>query len=247
MQAQQDDVITPQQAGTLYGLFLERARRSPDKIAYRHFQQNAWRDFTWREMLVEVARWQAALAGLGLQRGDRVAIMLRNCPCWVMFDQAAMSLGLVVVPLYTVDRPGNIAYIVNDADIKVLLFENDEQWQALRTVRDRLGGVKRFVSIDIVRNGIEPHLKSIAEFLPPAAQLQAGNPLGETTSHSTRLQTTAAKSLVISRKREKGQTRKAILNPRARGQTIRCAELALTNWPASSTPPAPPASPKARC
>src|SRR3989338_8851683 len=128
MQAQPDDVITPQQAGTLHGLFLERARRSPDKIAYRHFQQNAWRNFTWREMLVEVARWQAALAGLGLQRGDRVAIMLRNCPCWVMFDQAAMSLGLVVVPLYTVDRPGNIAYIVKDADIKVLLFETAEQW-----------------------------------------------------------------------------------------------------------------------
>ena len=176
MQAQQDDVITPQQAGTLHGLFLERARRSPDKIAYRHFQQNAWRNFTWREMLVEVARWQAALAGLGLQRGDRVAIMLRNCPCWVMFDQAAMSLGLVVVPLYTVDRPGNIAYIVNDADIKVLLFENDEQWQALRTVRDRLGGVKCFVSIDTLRNGVEPRLKSIAEFLPPAAQLQPAQP-----------------------------------------------------------------------
>ena len=176
MQAQQDDVITPQQAGTLHGLFMERARRSPDKIAYRHFQQNAWRNFTWQEMLIEVARWQAALAGLGLQRGDRVAIMLRNCPCWVMFDQAAMSLGLVVVPLYTVDRPGNIAYIVNDADIKVLLFENDEQWQALRTVRDRLGGVKCFVSIDTLRNGVEPRLKSIAEFLPPAAQLQPAQP-----------------------------------------------------------------------
>ena len=170
-----DDVIAPQQAVTLHGLFVERARRSPDKIAYRHFQQNAWRDFTWREMLGEVARWQAALASLGLQRGDRVAIMLRNCPYWVMFDQAAMSLGLVTVPLYTVDRPDNAAYIINDADIKVLLFENAEQWQALRTVRDRLGGVRRFVSIDTLRNGVEPRLKSIAEFLPPAAQLQPAN------------------------------------------------------------------------
>ncbi|MCR4297184.1 MAG: long-chain fatty acid--CoA ligase [Gallionella sp.] len=176
MQSQQDDVITPQQAGTLYGLFVERAHRSPNKVAYRHFQQNSWRDITWREMLSEVARWQAALAGLGLQRGDRVAIMLRNCPYWMMFDQAAMSLGLVVVPLYTVDRPDNLAYIVNDADVKVLLFENAEQWQALRTVRDRLGGVKRFVSIDALRNGVEPRLKSIAEFLPPTAQLQAAKP-----------------------------------------------------------------------
>ncbi|MDO8813322.1 MAG: long-chain fatty acid--CoA ligase [Gallionella sp.] len=178
MQAPQNDVITPQQAGTLHGLFVERARRTPDKIAYRHFQRNAWRDLTWREMLGEVARWQAALAGLGLQRGDRVAIMLRNCPCWMMFDQAAMSLGLVVVPLYTVDRPDNLAYIINDADVKVLLFENAEQWQALRTVRDRLGGVKRFVSIDTVRDSGEPRLKSIAEFLPKTAQLQSAQPCG---------------------------------------------------------------------
>jgi len=190
MQAQPDDVITPQQAGTLHGLLLERARRSPDKVAYRHFssditpasghepslklrfQRNAWRDITWREMRGEVARWQAALAGLALQRGDRVAIMLRNCPYWMMFDQAAMSLGLVVVPLYTGDRPDNLAYIINDADVKVLLLENAEQWQALRTVRDQIGGVKRFVSIDTVRDSTEPRLKSITEFLPPAASLQ---------------------------------------------------------------------------
>ena len=196
MQAQQDDVITPQQAGTLHGLFVERVRRTPDKVAYRHFssditpasghesslklrfQRNVWRDLTWREMRGEVARWQAALAGLELQRGDRVAIMLRSCPHWMMFDQAALSLGLVVVPLYTVDRPDNLAYIINDADVKALLFENAEQWQALRTVRDRLGGVRRFVSVDTVRDSNEPRLKSMAEFLPPAATLQPALPCG---------------------------------------------------------------------
>ena len=172
MAFQEKDVISPEQAVTLHGLFLERVRRSPDKVAYRHFQQNAWRDLTWREMRGEVARWQAALAGLGLQCGDRVAIMLRNCPSWIMFDQAAMSLGLVVVPLYTVDRPDNIAYIVNNAGVKVLLFETAEQWQSLLTVRDQLGGVVRFVSIVNLRNTNEPRLKSIAEFLPSTAELQ---------------------------------------------------------------------------
>jgi long-chain acyl-CoA synthetase len=170
------DVITPDQAGTLHGLFVERVRRTPEKVAYRHFQQDVWRDFTWREMRDEVARWQAALAGLKLQPGDRVAIMLRNCPQWVMFDQAAMSLGLVVVPLYTVDRPDNIAYIINDAGVKALLFETAEQWQALCTVRDQLGGVVRFVSIDKLANGNDPHLKSMAEFLPSTASLQPAPP-----------------------------------------------------------------------
>lgn len=172
------DVISPEQAGTLHGLFVERARRTPDKVAYRYFDKNAWAAVTWREMRNEVARWQAALGKEGLQRGDRVAIMLRNCPQWVMFDQAAMSLGLVVVPLYTVDRPDNLAYIMNNSNVKVLLFENAEQWQALRTVRDQLQGVVRFVSLDTVRDSNEDRLRSAADYLPGAAQLQPAMPIG---------------------------------------------------------------------
>ncbi len=172
------DVISPEQAVTLHGLFVERARRTPDKVAYRHYQNNTWQELTWREMRAEVARWQAALGKEGLRRCDRVAIMLRNCPQWMTFDQAAMSLGLVVVPLYTVDRPDNLAYILNNADVKVLLFENAEQWQALRTVREQLRGVARFVSIDMVRDSDEPRLLPAADYLPSAAQLQPAVPVG---------------------------------------------------------------------
>ena len=179
-----NDVISPEQAGTLHGLFVDRIRRTPDKVAYRHFADNAWQQYTWREMGEEVARWQAALSQEGLQKGDRVAIMLRNCPQWVMFDQAAMSLGLVVVPLYTVDRPDNLAYIVNNADAKVLCLETEEQWQALRTVRDQLNGVVRFVSWEAVRDSTEPRLKAAEDYLPASAQLQPAVPvaIGELAS-----------------------------------------------------------------
>ena len=78
----------------------------------------------------QVARWQAALERDGLKAGDRVAVMLRNSPEWVIFDQAALGLGLVVVPLYTQDRPDNVAYILNDAGCKVLLFEDTSSGKA---------------------------------------------------------------------------------------------------------------------
>jgi long-chain acyl-CoA synthetase len=99
--------------------------------------------------------------------------MLRNCPQWVMFDQAAMSLGLVVVPLYTVDRPENIAYIVGDAEVKVLLFENDEQWQALRTVAGQMACVQRLVSLDKIAGNDETRLQCADAWLPAKAALQA--------------------------------------------------------------------------
>ena len=171
---EKEDVITPEQAGTLHGLFLERVKHTPDKEAYRYFdaKREQWIGLSWRQMRDEVARWQAALAKEGLQKGDRVAMMLRNCPQWVMFDQAAMSLGLITVPLYTVDRAENIAYIVNDAQAKVLLFETAEQWNELNAVKAMMPSVQRFFSLDDVPAD-EPRLMSAAQALPATAELQA--------------------------------------------------------------------------
>ena len=185
MNDQDDYVITPQQAGTLHGLFLERVKRTPDAEAYRHFDtvRNAWVSFTWRQMAAEVARWQAALAQENLAKGERVALMLRNCPQWVMFDQAAMSLGLVTVPLYTVDRAENIAYIVNDSGARVVLFETAEQWQELRAVREQMPNVQRFVALDKI-TGDDARLVAAADYLPANATLRAPVPcaIGELAS-----------------------------------------------------------------
>ena len=169
-----DSIIKPEEAVTLHGLFIERARRTPSALAYRYFdmRKEAWLDLTWAEMRDQVARWQAALLREKLTPGDRVAVMLRNCPQWVMFEQAAMSLGLVVVPLYVVDRPDNIAYIVNDCQAKVLLFEQDEQWKELRTVAGQMGSIQRFVSMEKVADESDARLQCTAEWLPPEASLQ---------------------------------------------------------------------------
>ena len=169
----QDHIITPEQAATLHGLFVERAKRTPDAIAYRYFDtnDNAWLSMTWAQARDQMARWQAALMREGLAVGDRVGIMLRNCPQWVLFDQAALSLGLVVVPLYTEDRQDSVAYIINDAGVKVLLFENSEQWQALRSVCAQLPCMQRMISLDRIVGHDEARLLCAEEWLPAHAVL----------------------------------------------------------------------------
>lgn len=128
-----EDLISVELARTLDGLFQQRVRRSPERTAYRHYdrQSREWRDYSWREMGDMVARWQVVLAGENLRRGDRVALTLRNSPEWVAFDQASLGLGLVVVPLYTDDRPDNIAYILQDAAVKLLLVQDGGRWKRL--------------------------------------------------------------------------------------------------------------------
>jgi len=126
-------LISCNTAGTLDRLFRIRCLTSPDRMAYRYFdrQTDSWAEMTWNDMANLTSRWQQGLQNEGLQKGDRVALRLKNSVEWVAFEQAALGLGLVVVPLYVDDRPDNVAYILHDAGVKVLLLNDDKQWQEL--------------------------------------------------------------------------------------------------------------------
>jgi len=169
---QTTDVIPPEMAKTLDGLFQERVRRSAGERAYCGFDEasGAWKDYSWTEVEKLVARWQAGMEADGLQPGDRVAIMLRNSVQWVVFDQAAMGLDLVTVPLYTSDRPDNIAYIVQNSGAKLLLFESPEQWDLFSEVQGQLAGLKRVLSLKPVpQPAADPRLKGVDDWAPRSA------------------------------------------------------------------------------
>lgn len=165
-----DNVIKVQEADTLSELFYERVKRTPQLIAYRYFDKDnkVWQSLSWAEMAKQVARWQIALASEKLATGDKVAIMLRNCPQWVMFDQAALSLGLVTVPLYTNDRPDNVAYILADAEVKLLLLENTSQWKQLHPLRDEFSCITRIVTVQSIADNTlsDSRLISLDRWLP---------------------------------------------------------------------------------
>jgi long-chain acyl-CoA synthetase len=158
-------------AGTLPGLFRERIRRTPDKVAYCQFDAKTgqWHDSTWAEMGADVARWQAAMAQEGLQHGDRVAILMRNCKEWVTFDQAALGCGFVVVPLYTDDRPENTAYIINNSGAKILFLQGEDQWQGILEVLDHLDGLTRILTLEPVTiPAQETRVRTLAEWIGAA-------------------------------------------------------------------------------
>jgi long-chain acyl-CoA synthetase len=144
------EYIDPEQVENLPSLFTERVSRTPDRIAYRYLDtaSNAWVELTWAEVGRQVARWRTAIAGEGLQAGDRVAVMLRNRPEWVFFDQAALGQGLVDVPLYANDRAENAAYVLRNSGARLLLIDDLTQWVKLRTLLQALPSVQRIVVVD---------------------------------------------------------------------------------------------------
>ena len=146
----------PDALGTLCGLFRARLAATPDQVAYRQFDEadNVWVSFTWAQVAAEVARWQAALAKEGLVPGDRVAVMLKNSVEWVIFDQAALGLGLVTVPLYLDDRPDNAAYILDHADARLLLVEGKFQHKKLAEIAGSAHSLQRIVSLVAPESGL---------------------------------------------------------------------------------------------
>jgi len=163
------DAISYEQAPTLAAAFRERIKKSPNRVAYTQFNDTTkqWDDTTWKEMGQHVAKWQAALQKEGLNPGDHVALIVRNCKEWVIFDQAALGLGLVVVPLYVNDRPENIGYILQHAGVRLLLIESSEQWHELSEIHDQLAGLLRILSLQPIEHTIlQPNLKQVDEWLP---------------------------------------------------------------------------------
>ncbi|MAT64559.1 MAG: long-chain fatty acid--CoA ligase [Gammaproteobacteria bacterium] len=168
-----EDLISIEAAVTLDGLFRERVRRSPEAPAYRYFSRDAqaWRSLSWRDMGMRVARWQQALAAEGFSPGDRVAILLRNGPDWAAFDIAALSLGLVVVPLYVDDRPDNAAYILNDAWCRLLVVQSAGHWRRLDAALSRAGQLTRVVILEgEVEDAEGGRLAALHDWLPADAE-----------------------------------------------------------------------------
>ncbi len=181
-----EDLIPVEQAQTLDGLFYQRVKRTPEGIAYRNYdrEHKQWYELSWADMERQVAIWRQALSGEGLGTGDRVAVLLRNSPEWVMFDQAALSLGLVVVPLYTDDRADAIAYILRDAAVKLLLVQDSGRWKRMQEAVNELPDLQRVVVLES-KNPVAPEdeelVRDAKTWLPVKGQplsLRRGDPHG---------------------------------------------------------------------
>ena len=167
--------ISIEATDTLADCFAKRVAATPQAIAYRDYDAatKAWTEITWEAMARRIGEVRAALAAEGLAAGDRVAIMLRNCREWIVFDQAALSLGLVVVPLYVEDRAENVAYILGDCGARLLFLEGDEHLNRLDEVRDRLTGVRRIVTVRPCARRDDAHVKDLASWLEGRAAVEA--------------------------------------------------------------------------
>jgi long-chain acyl-CoA synthetase len=111
---------------TLNDIFFAAVERNLDQIMlYREAGQ--WLPISSREFRQRVARTARALHSLGIQPGDRVAILSENRPEWPIADVSSLLLGAVTVPLYTTLTADQTAFVLNNAGCRVIFLSSDKQ------------------------------------------------------------------------------------------------------------------------
>jgi long-chain acyl-CoA synthetase len=162
--------IEPYPDLSVFGMLEAAARRHPDAIAVAWFGKH----MTYRELLKEVETCSAVLAGLGVRKGDRVAIAMPNCPPYVILYFAITRIGAIVVGHNFMYTKREMQHQLSDCGAKVV-FVADLYYSAFA---DALGpaGVEHVVITRL--NDYMPLLKKL---LAPSlkfkkAQREAGRP-----------------------------------------------------------------------
>lgn len=137
---------------TLARLFWDRAATSPDDVAYRHpvrlRSRVAWEDVTWSYARALVEPLAAGLVGLGVEPGDRVAIVSRTRIDWVLAHLAVLCAGAATVAIHPGCPPEEVARLVDGAGAVVVLAEDLDQVEKLRRVRADIRTVRKVVLFD---------------------------------------------------------------------------------------------------
>ena len=118
---------------TLDQFIPARTAVAPHTEALRQFDRrsNTWERISYRDLSERIMVWRRAFAKLGLERGDRVAILLPNGVDSVCCDQAVLANGYVPVPLHAIDTAGSSAYIIADSEAKVLVTTRQNRWDSI--------------------------------------------------------------------------------------------------------------------
>jgi long-chain acyl-CoA synthetase len=119
-------------------LLLRNAQRFADRPAMREKDLGIWQVWTWAQMRDEIAAFSIGLSTLGFARGDKVAIVGANRPQLYWTFCAVQSLGGVPVPVYKDAVAEEMAFVLNHAEVRFAVVEDQEQVDKLLSLSDRL-------------------------------------------------------------------------------------------------------------
>jgi long-chain acyl-CoA synthetase len=125
------------------------AQRHADLAAVTYKDPSGeWVSKTYREVGEIVRQLALGLIELGIEKGDKVAILANTRPEWTYFDFAALSTGATVVPIYQTNSPEECQYVIENSDAKAVIVEDSEQLAKIDEIRDHVPKLERVIRMD---------------------------------------------------------------------------------------------------
>ncbi|MCG3758495.1 long-chain fatty acid--CoA ligase [Vibrio cincinnatiensis] len=112
----------------------EQVSLGGNRIALRHKVDNEWQGISWHEFGQQIDLVSLALLSFGLGIQDKIGIFSSNMPKWTIADFAALQARLVTVPIYPTNTPDQSAYILQNADVKILFVGDQPQYDAALSI-----------------------------------------------------------------------------------------------------------------
>jgi long-chain acyl-CoA synthetase len=156
-------------ARTLPGLLLERARVARERVALREKDLGIWQELSWSEYLARVRDFSLGLVRLGLEPGDRLAIIGDNRPEWVIAELAAQALGAIPVGVYQDSVAEELGYILRGSGARIVVAEDQEQVDKVLSVIGEAPQVTHVVYHDA--KGLHGYDEPSLRFFPEVEEL----------------------------------------------------------------------------
>jgi long-chain acyl-CoA synthetase len=133
---------------TLPKLMLRNAREIPNLPAIREKNLGIWQTYNWAQYAEHVRDFALGLAALGFKRGEKVTVVGDNRPRLYWAQIAAQSLGGMAVPVYQDSIASELVYVLNHAEVSIIVAEDQEQVDKILSLKDQLPTLRHIVYDD---------------------------------------------------------------------------------------------------
>lgn len=149
-----------------------------DRPAMREKDLGIWQSWTWGEVAGKVRQLACGLAEAGFRRGDKLAIIGDNRPELYWSLAAVQALGGIPVPIYQDSVADEVQYVIDHAEARFAIAENQEQVDKLISIKDRLPKLETIIYSDPrgLRHYDQPYLRSLAKVMAQGAAFDKARP-----------------------------------------------------------------------
>ncbi|MEA2386037.1 MAG: long-chain acyl-CoA synthetase [Thermoleophilaceae bacterium] len=132
------------------------AERSPDRAALKHKVGDEWRDISYGDLGTAVKEIALGLVDLGIEKGERVAILSHTRPEWTFANFGILACGAASVSIYQTNSPEEVHYVADHSESKALFAEDAEQLEKIRKIRADLPHLEHVIAFE--SDGQDDHI-----------------------------------------------------------------------------------------